>query len=170
MKKCLAFITALILLLCFALPCSAQTLTAIGNADGGIFAKYTDELIGCYTCKTLGGGASVTTGGGITLTVKGALRDGLTLVVMPVLQSDIMAWSWFESMMDGKAEKFMPFDIYFTDESGNPSAPASDIEVALTIPEGYAKPLIYNLFPDETLNEPDSAAAGEALSFIWPGR
>jgi len=169
MKKRLSLVTALVLLFCFALPRAARAAETPGNVDRDILAQYAGSLSGCYTCKVAGGGASVTTGGGVTVAVKGVLPDGLTLVVMPVLQSDTQAWSWFAGMMSGKAEKFMPFDIYFTDGSGNTVTVTSDIEVTVTVPDGYANPAIYNLFPNETLNKLGSAATGKNLVFTYSG-
>ena len=169
MRKGLTFVTALVLLFCFALPRAARAAEAPGNVDRDILAQYAGSLDGCYTCKVDGGGASVTTSGDVTVAVKGVFPDNLTLVVMPVLQSDTQAWSWFAGMMSGKAEKFMPFDIYFTDGSGSTVTVTSDIEVTVTVPDGYANPAIYNLFPNETLNKLGSAATGKNLAFTYSG-
>lgn len=170
MKKSLIFIITLILLLGLALPCTAQTMTAPGSTGADVFAKYTGELAGCYSDQVNGGSASVTTDGGITITINGSLPNGLTLVVMPVPQSDTQAWEWFTKQMSGKAEQFMPFDIYFTDESGQPAAVNVAIEVTITVPEGYANPLAYSLLPDETLNKLDCAVKGKALTFTYSGK
>jgi len=173
-RKNLTIITALILLFCltlaFAASASASAVSGVpGNAAGDIVAQYAGSLEGCYTCQVDSGGASITTDSGVTVAVHGSLADNLTLVVMPVPQSDTQAWNWFQSMMDGKAEEFLPFDIYFLDESGNVVADSSAIEVAITAPNGYANPAIYNLFPNETLNKLNSTVTGQRLTIIYSG-
>ena len=168
MRKGITCIIALILLCGFSLPCAAQAVTAPGDTNNDIYAKYTSTLIGYYADKSAGGSASVTTAGGITIAVKG-LSANLTLVVMPVLQSDTQAWNWFGDMMNGKAEMFIPFDIYFTDESGNTVTVNSDTEVTISVPDDYTNPIIYNLFPNETINKPGFSTAGKTLTFTYAG-
>ena len=169
MRKSLIFVIVIISLFCFALPCAAQTVNVSGEANGDIYAKYTSALAGCYTDKVSGGSASITTDGGITISVKGA-QSGLTLVVMPVLQRDTQAWTWFLAQMSVKVDKFMPFDIFFKDEYGNTVPVTSNIEVMITVPDGYTNPIIYNLFSDETLGKLNSAAASKTLTFTYSGK
>ena len=168
MRKGIMFVTALVLICVFAFPSAAQTVAVPGSADNAVYAKYTSAPGGCYTGKASGGSASVTTDGGIILTIKG-VPDDLTLVVMPVLDSDTQAWSWFCGMMDDRTERFMPFDIYFKDESGNMLTAGFDIEVTISVPEDYTGPELYQLFSDETINKLNFSDESEALSFTYSG-
>ena len=168
MKKGIYWIIALALLCGFSFPCAAQIIPAPGDADNDIYAKYTSELIGCYTGKSAGGSASVTTDSGITITVTGLTSD-LTLVVMPVLENDTEAWSWVSGIMTDRAETFMPFDIYFTDDSGTPVTPGSNVSVTVSVPDSYANPGVYILFPNENISKPGISTTGKTLTFTYTG-
>jgi len=168
MRKGITWIVIFTLLCGFSLPCAAQTVTARGDANSDVNAKYAGELVGCYTDNEVGGSTSVTTDEGITVAIKG-LSAGLILVVMPILQSDTQAWNWFSSIMTGKAEKFTPFDIYFIDKSGNKVAVSSDVQVTISVPEDYTNPAIYNLFSNETINTLSFVNAGKTLTFTYAG-
>ena len=165
MKRIIVFLLVLLL----ALPTSLTAFAAEDQTTIDVYAKCEYTVDGSHHAPIEDGKADVTTDDGTTVSVTDAPEGSLTLMVVPVPETEKEAWKWIEDSLKGKADPIHTFDIHFLDQDGN-RIDADGAVVTINCPHCNGIPVVCSLKTDGTvqiLNRTD--ASGTDVMFTTDG-
>lgn len=139
----------LVLLMLFSM--SITVLAAEEQTTIDVYAKCEYNVEGVHPSPIDDGKADVTTDDGVSVSVTDAPEGSLTLMVVPVPETEKEAWEWIESSMKGKADPVHTFDIHFLDQDGK-RLDADGAVVTLNCPHCQGIPVVCSLDSDGTVH------------------
>ncbi|MBQ6701659.1 MAG: hypothetical protein IJN17_01735 [Clostridia bacterium] len=146
MKRLLAMLLTVVLICSMSLPAFA----AQDEKENNVTVKYVSTVEGAYVAPVQNGVASIDADG-VSVSVTGAPEGSLTLMVVPVPETEKEAWEWIEESMKGKADPVHTFDIHFLDQYGN-RVDADGAVVTLNCPHCQSVPVVCSLDTDGTVH------------------
>jgi hypothetical protein len=148
---------------------SAQSVDVPGTPlSQDVEALYVEEA-GAEICKAdiVEGKASVQTETGITIEVDfgdAAFESGVILVVRQFTPSNTEAYAWFAEILKGKGKSILPFEIYLK-KDGQRIQPVPQMKISITLPNGYANPLIYGVNTSGNVSNLSLSVKNQMLTF-----
>lgn len=127
MKRSIAFVLVVIIMVSCAAPCFAE------SHEHGVFAKYVETNANCVRSAVRDGTATVTLPNGITVTVSKIQSDDYILYVRMIGNSEKVALQWFSRCLEDNVETFYPLDIYLLDGTGRVTL-TNAVDVQITYP------------------------------------
>ena len=169
MKKLITGLLTLVLILSCGMTAFAAEVTEDGGTQEiGVYAKAEYNVKGSHPAPIEDGKADVTTDDGTTVSVTGAPEGSLTLMVVPVPETEKEAWKWIEDSLKGKADPVHTFDIHFLDQDGN-RIDADGAVVTINCPHCEGVPVVCSLDTDGTVHVLTASAQGKSVSFTTGG-
>lgn len=131
MKRIVFFVAVVLISISCYLNCYAAEFeeTNIGNVYAKINYSSDAEV---YTATPIRGQYAVTTDDGIQITVN-SNNLNLVLVVHQITEKEKEAYDWFKSCMPQSVIRFIPYDIYFLNASGNRIELSSEDAITISI-------------------------------------
>lgn len=155
MKRMFTAFMTVLLFICIPITVSAaemKTADTVGQSVTisvkAVFKENTDPNI--YKNNVSGGSSSVTTKNGITVTITGgaeAFEPGVRLVVREITAEEKDVRDWFSGVLNETGTDILPFDIYF-EKDGQRIPLNSKLQITITLPDGYAAPLVCHVTTD----------------------
>lgn len=131
-----------------------------------IYVSYKEnEANNIYTDVVKDGKAEIVTKEGYVIDVEGAIPDGLSLVIMPILETDTEAMKWFRSCMSSYGANFFPFELYFVDKNGTRISPQCEINVRINIGNDSRELIVCYLSYDSVVTDLDSFIKNKEIHF-----
>lgn len=131
MKRIVSFVAVVLIFFSCYVNCYAAEYeeTYMGN----VYAKInysSDSKV--YTATPIRGQYALTTDDGIQITVDSNNLD-LVLVVHQITEKEKEAYEWFKSCMPQSVIRFIPYDIYFLNASGDRIELSSEDAITISI-------------------------------------
>ncbi len=161
---------AVLLTLALALSCGITAFAAESDdtTEIGVYAKAEYNVEGVHPAPIDDGKADVTTDDGVSVSVTDAPKGSLTLMVIPVPETEKEVWEWIEDCMKGKADPVHTFDIHFLDQDGK-RLDADGAVVTLNCPHCQSTPVVCSLDSDGTVHILSASAQDKSVTFTTNG-
>lgn len=161
---------AVFLTFALALSCGITAFAAESDhtTQIDVYAKAEYNVEGVHPAPIDDGKADITTDDGVSVSVTDAPEGSLTLMVIPVPETEKEAWEWIESSMKGKADPVHTFDIHFLDQDGN-RLDADGAVVTLNCPHCQSVPVVCSLDTDGTVHILSASAQDQSVTFTTNG-